>query len=312
MSKSLLHISRAIGLMVCLSQIASAQPPAVPGRLVDVGGYRLHIHCTGMKARGTPTIVFDSGTGGFSLEWSGIQQALSGRYRVCAYDRAGYGWSEYGPLPRTSKRIANELNTLLTNSHTPGPYVLVGHSFGGYTAQYFAREYPQRTAAIVLIDSSHPEQTLRLPEPKQIPRRTHSRNDRSYHNARSYTVSKPILHKNYPQAVAELAWLMLSTRKHTRTWREEMMSLPISGVELSHAGPIPADIPVIVITRGKRVWPETERGNEMERIWMELQDELSTFGGRPVHLIAEGSGHSIHLDQPVYIINALDVLFDGF
>ena len=288
-------------LLLSLPPAVAAQAPAAPGRLIDIGGYSLHLHCIGI---GAPTVVLDSGTGGFSLEWTEVQQALSPRHRVCAYDRAGYGWSEFGPLPRTSKRIAAELRRLLANSRTPGPYVLVGHSFGGYTAQYFARAYPRQTAAIVLLDSSHPEQIQRMPKAEAPPRK------RSFRRARTYTISRPVLHKNYPRAVADLAWPMIASRKHTRTWRQEMMSLPASGMELARARPMP-DIPVVVVTRGRRVWPATERGDEMERVWMELQDELSAVARQPVHLIAENSGHSVHLDQPVYVINALNAVLGG-
>ena len=108
--------------------------------MVDVGGFRLHINCQG---EGEPTVVLDSGAGGFSLEWVNIQKALSPQTRVCAYDRAGYAWSDMGPLPRTSRRIVGELKTLLEKGDIPGPYILVGHSFGGFNVQYFARRKTQ-------------------------------------------------------------------------------------------------------------------------------------------------------------------------
>ena len=101
-------------------------PP--PGTLVDVGGFRLHINCVGT---GSPTVVLDAGLGGSSLDWSLVQPELGRSTRVCAYDRAGMGWSDPGPQPRTPGQIARELHTLLTNAGIAGPYVLVGHSLAG-------------------------------------------------------------------------------------------------------------------------------------------------------------------------------------
>ena len=120
---------------------AKAYPP--PGRLVDVGGYRLHIQCAGT---GSPAVVLDAGLGGTSLDWNLVQKEMGLTTQVCAYDRAGMGWSETGPLPRTPDQIARELHTLLTNAGIPGPYVLVGHSVGGKNVRMFALQYPDEVA----------------------------------------------------------------------------------------------------------------------------------------------------------------------
>ncbi len=106
---------------------ARAYPP--PGQMVDVGGYRLHINCLGT---GSPTVVIDAGSGDWSASWSNrVQPEVARTTRVCVYDRAGIGWSEPGPLPRTAERFARELRALLDHAHIPGPYVLVGHSLLG-------------------------------------------------------------------------------------------------------------------------------------------------------------------------------------
>jgi pimeloyl-ACP methyl ester carboxylesterase len=133
-------------------------PP--PGRLVDVGGHRLHLNCAGS---GTPTVVLDSGAGGWSIYWAEVQERVSDVTRVCSYDRAGYGWSEPGPKPRIGHRFAEELNALLVNSGTPGPYVLVGHSLGGYVVRLYADRYPEEVAGVVLVESAHERQWTELP-----------------------------------------------------------------------------------------------------------------------------------------------------
>src|SRR5215210_8856488 len=128
-----------------------AYPP--PGEMVGVGGYRLHINCVG---QGSPTVLLDSGMGMFSAQWVRVQREVSGTTRVCAYDRAGMGWSEMGPDPRDAKQVSSELHALLGGAGIEGPYVLVGHSFGGLYMQTYAARYPDEVAGVTLVDSSQP------------------------------------------------------------------------------------------------------------------------------------------------------------
>src|SRR5215213_9385758 len=131
-----------------------AYPP--PGQLVDVGGYRLHMNCTGT---GSPTVVIDAGWGDWSASWSSwVQPEVAKTTRVCSYDRAGMGWSEAGPLPRNAQQFAKELHTLLQNAGIPGPYVVVGHSMGGLPVRVFVHEYATDVAGVVLIESMNPRQ----------------------------------------------------------------------------------------------------------------------------------------------------------
>lgn len=116
---------------------------------VDLGTHSLHIRCVG---RGAPAVVIDTGHGDVAAKWCLIQDQLAGDARVCTYDRAGYGRSEPGPMPRHSRRAASELKLLLETAGVPRPYVLVGHSLGGLNAQVFAGAYPERVAGLVLVD----------------------------------------------------------------------------------------------------------------------------------------------------------------
>src|SRR5215216_361500 len=129
---------------------ATRYPPA--GQLVDVGGHRLHLHCVG---KGSPTVIMEAGGAGNVLHWMLVQPAIARSTRVCAYDRAGMGWSEPGPPPRTPQQIVAELHTLLTNARIPGPYILVGHSIGGKYVRLYASQYPQDVAGLVLVDGRH-------------------------------------------------------------------------------------------------------------------------------------------------------------
>jgi pimeloyl-ACP methyl ester carboxylesterase len=114
---------------------------------VDVGGFRLHLNCIG---RGAPTVVLESGAGDFSFDWALVQPSVAELTRVCSYDRAGYGWSDPGPTPRTLEQLALELHALLERAGEKQPIVLVAHSFGGL----IARTYPSRYQTIITFSSA--------------------------------------------------------------------------------------------------------------------------------------------------------------
>ena len=128
-------------------------PP--PGRLVSIGTHRLHVRCDG---DGSPAVIFDAALGGSSLSWSLVQPAVARLTQACSYDRAGFGWSEAGPLPRTAGRIADELHEWLRAAAVSPPYVLVGHSYGGLVMRSYASRHPNDVAGLVLIEPAIPEE----------------------------------------------------------------------------------------------------------------------------------------------------------
>jgi pimeloyl-ACP methyl ester carboxylesterase len=131
-----------------------------PGQMVSVSGHRLHLNCAG---EGSPTVVLEAGGGYTSVEWSAwIQPELSDHTRVCAYDRAGMGWSDPNPGPMDATQISGELHILLQEASVGGPYVLVGHSLGGLYSRVCAEHYPKEIVGMVVVDSSHPDQFERL------------------------------------------------------------------------------------------------------------------------------------------------------
>jgi pimeloyl-ACP methyl ester carboxylesterase len=138
-------------------------PPA--GQLVDVGGYKMHIFCTG---EGAPTVILDALFPGTVSNWAWVQPEIAKTTRVCAYDQAGLGWSDTGPEPRDAKQRARELHTLLARAAIPGPYVLVGHSLGGLSVRMFADQYPDQVAGVALIEASDPDAWKRLGKPEGI------------------------------------------------------------------------------------------------------------------------------------------------
>jgi pimeloyl-ACP methyl ester carboxylesterase len=146
------HCIFAIAITLTLTAMAAAETiPAPPGKLVDLGHHDLHINCTG---EGSPTVVVENGLGDFSFDWILVQTKVAAFTRICTYDRAGYAWSESGPKPRTFAQINLELRDALAKLKERGPFVLVGHSYGGPVVRNFAVTYPREVAGMVLVDSA--------------------------------------------------------------------------------------------------------------------------------------------------------------
>jgi pimeloyl-ACP methyl ester carboxylesterase len=150
----------AVGGMAEAVMEVGGHPAPMTGQLVDVGGHRLRISCTGV---GSPTVVLESGLGESSFYWARISAAVATTTKVCVYDRAGRGWSESAPGPQDGLAIAADLHTLLSKSGNPGPYVLVGHSSGGVYVRIFAAKYPDEVAGLVLLDAQPPDPFTSLP-----------------------------------------------------------------------------------------------------------------------------------------------------
>jgi len=151
-----------VGQSLAAKRDARRFPP--PGRLVDVGGFRIHLQVQGDDRVG-PTVVLEAGLGSFSPNWYWVQRALAPHVRVVSYDRAGLGWSDPSPAPRDAATMAVELHAALHAAGIRGPYVLAGHSFGGLVVRAFADAYRPETAGLVLVDASHPDQWARWPVP---------------------------------------------------------------------------------------------------------------------------------------------------
>ena len=298
-SQSLLAILLAVLMVVWMSSVSAESSPAIPppGEMINIGNHSLHLNCQGS---GSPTVILESGLGGNSLDWARVLPGVSKFTRVCAYDRAGYGWSEMGPMPRTSLLIANELHRLLKTAKVEAPYVLVGHSFGGYSVRLFASHYPKETAALVLVDASHEQQFRYL---RKVDR---SRRAAGWEVAAA-GLSIP---DNLPENVRETAKQLADSNKAVRALQSETRYFQVSADQtLWHAKTV--NIPVTVLSRGQRVWPHDKRGDRMEATWEWLQNDLFIRLGS-LHRIATDSGHYIHLDEPEVVINSIDQLVRSF
>jgi pimeloyl-ACP methyl ester carboxylesterase len=279
-----------------------------PGQRVNIGDYNLHIYCRG---EGSPTVIIDTGLGSAAIEWLPILEQLQHYSRTCIYDRAGYGWSDFGPLPRTSSRIANELYLLLSNADIPGPYLLIGHSYGGLNMQMFARRYPYLVAGLVLVDSSNAEQIGKLTG--ALDGVDEEQTYRQGFVVRDF-VARPAIPRDPPEAEDALAFksLVLMSRTVSRvTVANEYTHFKRSAMQLlAMATPLPT-VPTVVLTRGVQQESKTIDWNSItEHSWRNLQSELSNLQPRTAQLVAERSGHQIHVEQPDLIVDAAAMLID--
>ena len=274
------------------------------GQLVQVNGRRMYIRCVG-SAPG-PLVVMDSGMGGFAPEWFLVQDMLPD-IRTCSYDRYGLGHSSATSEPRISSLLAEELHELLQHANQPGPYVLVGHSFGGYNIRYFAGAWPDAVVGMVLVDSSHPEQFERLPSLPHVGRRLgHAR-------AKGNVKFRPVVVTQfkgdgvlgfYPPELQETVRNLMLSRKSVYTGRQEFLGFMHSASELDWVK-FPKDLPLAVVHRGRRVWQHTPIGDSREQEWRKMQEELAVLSSDSLVLEARNSGHMVHMEEPEVVVNAI-------
>jgi pimeloyl-ACP methyl ester carboxylesterase len=256
-------------------------PP--PGQLVDVGGFKMHLHCTG---EGSPTVILDALSGGFSSYWGRVQPEVATQTRVCAYDRAGFGWSEPGPQPRSLEQATTDLHTLLMKADIAGPYVLVGHSKGGLYVREFAALYPDEVAGLVLLDSSHPDQFVRHPEwlaeetafLKWLP--LISGLSRLGAGHLYFAAGGEIDFKDLPPREHDELAAFWSSPEYWASQRGEIMARPEFFKQAQTLGPL-GDLPLAVISRGA----DTADG------WAELQTELAALSTNSIQVTIEGATH---------------------
>ncbi len=291
-------------------------PP--PGMLVDVGGHRLHLWCAGS---GGPTVVLESGLGGFSYDWNYIREDIAGFTRVCAYDRAGYGWSDPVQAPLSSGEVAEDLHDLLTGGGETGPYLLVGHSAGGVHVRSFARLFPDEVAGMVLVDSSNENQGIRMTmlEPLEKEQLSSLKACRLLSPLGLMRVLKVhMVPEDAPiGAEAKAAWLgRMNQNSFCGTAVREYQAFQADIRQTTPPASL-GNIPLVVLTRGRDIsldeLPPTEGVtqetlDDATRVWLELQEELAGLSTNSTHQIVPDSGHYIHWDQPSIVLEAIQAM----
>jgi pimeloyl-ACP methyl ester carboxylesterase len=262
----------------------AAAPP--PGRLVDIGGHRLHLWCTG---DGAPAVVLDTGLGGTTADWGYVQPEVARFTRVCSYDRAGMGYSDPGPSPRTARRIASELAELLRREGIEGPVVLVGASIAGLDVRMFASDHPARAAGLVLVDASHEDQAH---EPPRIARfapllaalGVFRLSDVSF-GQRAESLSPSV--RQFARATAFRAAGYTAAADEIIHVRESASEVRSARRKLT--------IPVLVVTGA--------RGGDEN--WRKLQRDQASLSERGCLIVAAQSGHVVAVDQPEAVVDAI-------
>lgn len=276
---------------------AKAYPP--PGKMVDVGGYRLHINCTG---KGSPTVVIESGWGDSSAAWGWVQPELAKTTRVCTYDRAGMGWSEVSTEPRTAREFSKELHTLLAKANEPSPYILVGHSLGGYTVRVYAHDYPEQVAGLVLVDPQNlsvSNVATLTPAPKpggfSLPAWM-ARIGLARLLAGSFGAIQ-----NLPEGDKQAYTAYSVTSRSVQTVTDELIGMSEGGAQARAVTTLGA-LPLIVLSRGKDM--DAESAASQAR-YLQLSTDSQ-------HLVADQSGHSIHIEKPEAAVAAIVKMVERF
>jgi pimeloyl-ACP methyl ester carboxylesterase len=253
---------------------------------VDIGGYRLHLWCTG---DGAPAVILDTGLGGSTADWGFVQPDVARFTRVCSYDRAGLGYSDPGPSPRTARRIATELAELLTRAGMTGPLVLVGASIAGFDVRVFASNHPDRTAGLVLVDASHEDDAHDVPRMARVV------------PLLSTLGVLRLLGVSFGQRLESLP---LSVRPYARATRFRAAGYQAAADEIMHVRKSAEEVrrsrrtlplPVLVVTGA--------RGADEK--WRQLQQDQASLSARGCLIVARQSGHVVSIDQPGIVVDAI-------
>lgn len=276
-------------LVARVEQAMAQKPPAgpAPGQLIDVGSHKMHIRCVG-PANGSPTVVLEAGGGGFSSDWSRVQNILSSDVRVCAYDRAGLGWSEPGPAPRTMTQEVFELHLLLDAAGVRGPYVFVGQSIGGLLVRLYTAQYGDEVMGVVLVDPTHESDMLG------------SLRYGGWVRLREKALARVVPE---PRREGKAATQYNPDDDYSA---EEFQLLYLSRKTI----PVPfGDRPLIVLAAGKRPPPP----GTSDTLWAPMRIEkdgqridLSRLSNNSKFVLDPLSTHAIHLDNPQLVARSIE------
>lgn len=288
-------------------------PP--PGRLIDVGGRRLHLHCSGT---GTPTVVMEMGAGAWSVHWTQIRERLAASTRVCVYDRAGLGWSDPARDPVSSARLVDDLYMLLHHSRESGPFVLVGHSLGGWIVRLYQARFPWDVAGIALVESAHPRQWEELPPEVWEFVESSARGLRFIaglgHFGALRILGDRLATEPLPETVLPAYRVAAVRPSMYSTMAATIAATPAIGADVAELRDL-GRLPLMVVSAGRSfdAFREADADLPFDRaneVWARLQDDLSKLSTRSTHLISPAATHSIQLDDPELVTRALAALVD--
>ena len=315
----------AIGLVFLLPLLGAAWNLAasewthrrnpVPGSFYDVNGYRMHIYCTG---DGSPTVVLEAAATANWLAWRRVQPRLSALTRVCAYDRAGHGWSDPRPGSRDAEAIVGELHDLLDKADVQRPLLLVGHSAGGLYVREYARRFPTEISAVALLDSSSPRQLDVLPgwRPAYEQRRRDYPAELRRERLRVWSGWERLMGRCRIGSSAEPAEIagqyaaLLCRPSFVGGEENEYIFFEQTSRQAARHMSF-GDVPLLVVSRDAGA--EEDRSSRTvanERVWQDEQEAMKALSPRSWRVIARGSGHAVHHARLELVLAELTVLID--
>lgn len=270
------------------------------GKLVNVDGLTMHINCTG---DGGPAVILDSGLGDSYVSWRKVQPEIAKLTRVCSYDRAGLGYSNSTSEPRTSKVIAEQLHALLQAAQIPPPYILVGHSMGGYDVRVYASLYRNDVIGMVLVDASHPDQENRLPPELKGMEGNWLREAEFLEYTTPFGIPR-LLGFCDENPVVRAADCNFQTAREAVA---ELKAFNTSAAQAAASGSL-GDMPLAVLSHDPAK-PSSEFPPDLNKTvnqaWDKMQDELAHLSTGGTRTIAKNSGHYIQSDRPDVVIEAV-------
>jgi pimeloyl-ACP methyl ester carboxylesterase len=290
------------------AQTSQTYPP--PGRLIDVGGRKLHLNCSG---KGSPTVILIAGGGAFSVDWALVQPKVAESARVCSYDRAGLAWSDPGPADETVEQTINDLHTLLRKAKERGPYVLVGASIGGIFIRAYQHAFPNEVAGLVFTNSANRVGKMVKGKGGLLWELTEDELRSAYPLPPTVTKGPMPTREREPfdrlPAELQATRLWLDVRLWDKwdrdkagpeadlSWRKEFLR-EFEETEADKNPPL-GKLPVTVVS-SEPIANDTERRSRNV-----AAARLDFLSSNTVHITAKGSGHEIHLYQPDVVVQAL-------
>jgi pimeloyl-ACP methyl ester carboxylesterase len=255
-----------------------------PGQLVDVGGHRLHLRCTGS---GTPTVLLESGLGETAAYWEWISPAVARDTKVCVYDRPGRGWSDPVTVPQDGVAVATDLHMLLDRGHVPGPLVLVGHSSGAQYVRIFAGRYPEQVAGMVLIDGQPAEAFQGLPSYPTFYRVVH-RIFAVLPTLARLGIGRVVVqpYAELPARARELQRVHYASARFYLSLRDEFEELPASLAQARSFQSL-GDRPLVVVSAAQ----DAQAG------WLPLQDRLAKLSTNSSHRVVPSTHIALVTDR---------------
>jgi pimeloyl-ACP methyl ester carboxylesterase len=312
-SSAVLVLAAGLVFQWCATKLDERRYP-MPGIMVEIHGHRMHLDCRG---EGSPTVLLDAGLGDSASTWALVQPEVAKFTRVCSYDRPGLGWSEQSSGKRDSRHVAAELEDLLLQAHIAGPYLLVGHSFGGYNQLVFQSLYPDQVVGIVLVDSSHPDQANRLPG---ISMEQYAADMHWKVLAAPFGVQRLMgwcrddyTFPNAPQAWQQVAPVSIALDCRSSVFRatyDELLSFRESGRQAATVTSLHA-LPLIVLSHDPQVGSgfPPEKAPEAEKQWNAMQEEFRALSTNSKRVIARTSMHYVESYRAELVIQAIREVF---